>query len=203
MTYSPSNPTSFSNCAKGRLALAIFAVLGANVTAFAADSYTLDSSHSFPRFEINHFGFSTHRGQFNKTAGKLVLDRAAKTGSVEITVQTASIGTGDPKLEEHLRSPDFFNVEKFPTMVYKAKTIKFNGAVPASAEGELTLLGVTKPLTLTISRVVCAQHPFYKKEDCGAEVSGTLRRSEFGMMKYVPAVGDEVTLHIQVEALKD
>src|SRR5689334_23027200 len=83
-------------------------------SALAADSYTLDTGHSFPRFAINHFGFSTHRGQFNKTAGKLVLDRTAKNGSVEITVQTASIGTGDPKLEEHLRSADFFNVEKFP-----------------------------------------------------------------------------------------
>jgi polyisoprenoid-binding protein YceI len=88
-------------------------------------------------------------------------------------------------------------------MVYRAKTIKFNGDVPVSAEGELTLLGVTKPLTLTISRVVCAQHSFYKKEDCGAEVTGTLKRSEFGMTKYVPAVGDEVTLYIQVESLKD
>ena len=184
------------------LTIAAMAAL-ASAPALAADSYTLDPGHSFPRFEINHFGFSTHRGQFNKTAGKLVLDRAGKTGSIEITVQTASIGTGDPKLEEHLRSPDFFNVEKFPTMVFKAKSVKFNGDVPASAEGELTLLGVAKPLTLTISRVVCAQHPFYKKEDCGAEVSGTLKRSAFGMTKYVPAVGDDVTLHIQVEALKD
>src|SRR5690348_6080344 len=128
-----------------RLLIGAFgAVIGGN--AVAADSYTLDSSHSFPRFAINHFGFSTHRGQFNKTAGKLVLDRAAKNGTADITVQTASIGTGDPKLEEHLRSADFFDVEKFPTMVFKARTIRFNGDVPASAEGELTLLGVTKPL---------------------------------------------------------
>lgn len=185
------------------LALTALTVLGINGTAVAADSYTIESNHTFPRFEINHFGFSTHHGQFNKTSGKLVLDRAAKTGSIEITVQTASVGTGDPKLEEHLRSPDFFNVEKFPTMVYKAKTIKFDGNVPVSAEGELTLLGVTKPLTLAISRVVCAQHPFFKKEDCGADVSGKLKRSDFGMTKYVPAVGDEVTLRIQVESIKD
>ena len=184
------------------IATAIGAFAGGGA-AIGADSYTLDSSHTFPRFEINHFGFSTHHGQFNKTAGKLILDRAAKTASVEITVQTASVGTGDPKLEEHLRSPDFFNVEKFPTMVFKSKSVKFNNDVPASADGELTLLGVTKPLTLTISRVRCAQHPFYKKEDCGAEVSGTLKRPDFGMTKYVPAVGDEVTLHIQVEAIRD
>jgi polyisoprenoid-binding protein YceI len=87
--------------------------------------------------------------------------------------------------------------------VFRSKTVRFNGDVPASAEGELTLLGVTRPLMLTISRVVCAPHPFYKKEDCGAEVTGTLKRSDFGMTKYVPMVGDEVTLRIQVESLKD
>jgi len=169
----------------------------------AADQYTIDPSHTFPRFELNHFGFSTHHGQFNKTAGKLTLDRAAKSGAIEITVQTASIGTGDPKLESELRGEKFFNVEKFPTMVFKAKTLKFNGDVPASAEGELTLLGVTRPLTLSISRVVCATHPYTKKEDCGAEVSGALKRSDFGMKAFLPIVGDEITLHIQVEAWKD
>jgi len=183
--------------------LAAFAAFGFSGAALAADSYTLDPGHTFPRFEINHFGFSTHHGQFNKTAGKLVLDRAAKAGSIEITVDTASISTGDPALEKHLRSPDFFDVEKFPAMLYKSKVVKFNGDTPASAEGELTLHGVTRPLTLTISRVVCALHPFYKKEDCGAEVTGTLKRSEFGMQAYIPAVGDEVTLHIQVEAIRD
>ena len=123
-----------------------------------------------------------------------MLDRAAKTGSVDISVATSSIGTGDPKLEEHLRSPDFFNAEKFPAMTFKSKDVRFNGDVPAAADGELTLLGVTRPLTLSISKVVCAQHPFFKKEDCGAEITGILKRSDFGMNKYVPAVGDEVTL---------
>lgn len=186
-----------------KLVIVLFAVFGFGGTALAADSYTLDPSHTFPRFEINHFGFSTHHGQFTKTAGKLVLDRAAKSGSVEITVDTASISTGDPALEKHLRSDDFFNVAKFPVMTFKSKTLKFNGDVPAAAAGELTLLGVTRPLTLTISRVRCAPHPMLKKEDCGADVTGVLKRSEFGMKAYVPAVGDEVTLRIQVEALKD
>jgi polyisoprenoid-binding protein YceI len=185
------------------LTFSIVTALGLSTAAVAADRYTLDPSHSFPRFEINHFGFSTHRGQFNKTAGKLMLDRAAKSGSIEVTVQTASISTGDPKLEEHLRSPDFFNVDKFPVMTFKSKAIKFNGDVPANATGELTLLGVTRPLTLTISQVKCAIHPYNKKEDCGAEVSGVLKRSDFGMKNYIPAVGDEVTLHIQVEAWRD
>mgnify|MGYP003346026141 FL=1 len=171
--------------------------------AAAADSYTIDPAHTFPRFEINHFGFSTHHGQFNKTAGKIVLDRVAKTGSIDITVQTASIGTGDPRLESELRSEKFFDVEKHPTMVFKSKAVHFNGDVPASAEGELTLLGVTRPLTLAISQVKCGTHPYNKKEDCGALVSGNLKRSDFGMKAFLPIVGDEVTLRIQVEAWKD
>lgn len=178
-------------------------MMSMTAVAAAADSYTIDPSHTFPRFEINHFGFSTHHGQFNKTAGKIMLDRAAKTGSIEITVQTATIGTGDPRLETELRGEKFFDVEKHPTMVFKSKSVKFNGEVPASAEGELTLLGVTRPLTLAISRVVCAQHPYNKKEDCGAEVTGTLKRSDYGMKAFLPIVGDEVTLRIQVEAWKD
>ena len=182
------------------IAMLTFLFCGA---AVAADSYSIDPAHTFPRFEINHFGFSTHRGQFNKTAGKLVLDRAAKTGSLDITVQTASIGTGDPRLEEELRGDKFLNVEKFPTMVFRAKSVKFNGDVPASAEGELTLLGVTRPLTLTITQVKCGIHPYVKKEDCGAEVSGSLKRSDYGMNAFIPMVGDDVNLHIQVEAWKD
>ena len=171
--------------------------------ALAADCYTIDPAHTFPHFEVSHFGFSTHRGQFNKTAGKLTLDRAAKTGSIEIVVQTASVATGDPRLETELRSDKFFNVEKHPTMTFRSKTLRFNGDVPAAAEGELTLLGVTRPLTLMIARVQCGAHPMNKKEDCGAEVSGTLKRSDFGMKTFIPAIGDDVTIRIQVEAWKD
>ena len=170
--------------------------------AAAADNYAIDPSHTFPRFEVSHFGYSTHHGQFNKTSGRIVLDRAAKTGSIEITVETASVSTGDPKLEKHLRADDFFNVEKHPTMTFRSRTLKFSGDTPVAADGELSLLGVTRPLSLTIARLKCGPHPFVKTEVCGAEVTGTLKRSEFGMKTYVPAVGDEVTLRIQVEALK-
>jgi polyisoprenoid-binding protein YceI len=183
--------------------IATMAALGFGAAVFAADHYTIDPAHTFPRFEVNHFGFSTHRGQFNSTAGKMVLDRTSKTGSIDIVVQTASIGTGDPKLETELRSDKFFNVEKFPTMTFRSKAVRFSGDVPANAEGELTLLGVTRPLTLTISQVKCGTHPYNKKEDCGAEVSGTLKRSDFGMKAFLPMVGDDVTMRIQVEAWKD
>jgi polyisoprenoid-binding protein YceI len=171
--------------------------------AFAADSYTLDPGHTFPRWQISHFGFSTHHGQFNKTTGKLVLDRKARTGSVEVTVDTASVSTGDPALEKHLRSADFFNVEKFPTLVFKSRSVQFANGEPVSASGDFTMLGVTKPITLRIARVKCGMHPVSKKESCGAEVSGTLKRTDFGMKYGAPALGDDIALTIQVEAVRD
>jgi polyisoprenoid-binding protein YceI len=140
----------------------------------------VDPTHTFPRFEISHFGFSTHLGLFAKSSGKLVLDREARTGSVDITVDTASIVTGDPKLENHLRSPDFFDVAKHPTMTFKSTKVNFNGDLPTSVEGQLTLLGVTKPLTLTLSNVKFGNHPFSKKDWAGALATGTLKRTEFG-----------------------
>jgi len=178
------------------LALAPAAVL-------AADTYTIDPTHTFPRYEYNHMGFSTHHGQFDKTSGKITLDRAAKTGSIDITVDTSSINVGNPKFEDELRGDKFFDSSKYPAMTFKATSIKFNGDTPASADGELTLHGVTKPLTLTINNLKCAPHPMRKVEDCGAEVTGTLKRSDFGIGRFAPMVSDEVKLTIQVEAFKD
>jgi polyisoprenoid-binding protein YceI len=184
------------------LLIALFgAVLAA--PAFAAESYTIDPRHTFPTFEVNHFGWSTQRGRFDKSSGKIVLDRAAKTGTVDVTIDTASVDTGLDKLEEHLRSEDFFNVAKYPTMTFKGRKISFNGDVPASVEGELTLLGVTKPLTLMITRFFCAPNQFAKKDACGADVTGTIKRTDFGMTKLAPALGDDVRLIISVEAFKD
>jgi len=173
---------------------------------FAEDNYKIDPSHTFPYFEVSHMGFSFQKGRFNKTSGTLVLDRAAKTGSVEITVDTTSIDTGFAQRDDDLRSDKFFNVEKFPTMTFKADKLKFNGDVPVVAEGQLTLLGVTKPLTLVIQGVKCGVA--MRKEKCGAEVSGSLKRSDFGMMAFLPAadrmgVGDVINLHIAVEAVKE
>jgi polyisoprenoid-binding protein YceI len=169
----------------------------------AADTYTLDPGHTFPRWTVSHFGFSTHHGQFNKTSGKLVLDAKAGTGSVEVSVDTASVATGDPALEKHLRTADFFNVEKFPTLAFKSKSMKFEGGKPVSASGDFTMLGITKPITFRIAQVKCAMHPIAKKEACGAEVSGTVKRSEFGMKYGIPGLSDDISLTIQVEAIKD
>jgi polyisoprenoid-binding protein YceI len=171
--------------------------------AFAApENYTVDPGHTFPSFEVSHLGFSTHRGRFNKTEGKIVLDTAAKSGSIDITIDANSISTGGEKLETHLKAEDFFNVAKFPTLTFKSSKLKFDGDKLVGADGDFTLLGVTKPVSLTVTNFKCGPHPFNKKPVCGAEVSGTVKRSEFGMKYGLPAVGDDIKLLIQVEAGK-
>ncbi len=183
--------------------LAALAAAAAFPALAAPESYSLDSRHTFPSFEVNHLGFSTQRGRFNKTTGKVTLDREAKTGSVEVEIDAGSVDTGLDKLEEHLVGEDFFNVAKYPTLAFKSRSMTFSGDKPASVSGDFTMLGVTRPLTLTIHAFNCGVHPINKKNVCGADASATLKRSEFGMTKYVPGVSDEVMLKIQVEAFKD
>lgn len=171
--------------------------------AFAADSYTVDSRHTYPMFEVNHMGFSTQRGRFNQSSGKITLDTAAKKGSVELTIETASLDMGLDKWDEHLKSEDFFNVAQFPTMRFTSDKLVFDGDKVVAAEGRFTLLGITQPLTLTVSNFRCAPNPMNKKQTCGADITTTFKRSEFGMSKYVPGVSDEVKISTPVEAIKD
>jgi len=171
--------------------------------AFAADTYQIDSTHTYPSFEADHFGgLSVWRGKFNKTEGSIVVDRAAKTGSVDITIDATTIDFGNDKLNEHAKKPEMFDVAKFPTATYKGKLV-FKGDVPASVDGQLTLHGVTKPVTLTINKFKCIQHPMLKREVCGADASATFNRSDFGVA-YGTQMGfnPEVRLAIQVEAVK-
>jgi polyisoprenoid-binding protein YceI len=173
------------------------------LSAHAADNYTLDSAHTFPHFSINHQGFSTMYGRFDKTSGKVTLDRAAKTGSLNVTIDAGSVNTGFAKRDEHLRSPDFFNAAEIPTLTYKSTAVKFNGDVPATVEGNLTLLGVTKPVTLTITSFKCGQNPRNKKDMCGAGATAQIKRSDFGMKYGIPAIGDDIALTFEIEAVKD
>lgn len=184
----------------------LFAILFAAslpMSALAAESYTIDPPHTFPRFMINHLGFSTMQGRFDTTSGKVTLDRAAKTGTVDISVDVASISTGFKKRDDHLKSPDFFNAAEFPTITYKSNSIKFNGDTPSSVEGELSMAGVTKPVTLTIDAFNCGTNPMNKKEECGAAASAQIKRSDFGIKYGVPAIGDDVKLVFEIEAIKD
>jgi len=176
----------------------------------APESFTIDPYHTFPNFTIDHLGVSTIYGRFNKTTGKFTMDPAAKTGSVELSIDTASVDTGDNdkgsrarSRDEHLRSADFFNAAEFPKMTYKSTAVAFSGDQPASIDGNLTLLGVTKPVKLTVERFKCNPATATAKERCGGNATGKIKRSDFGMKTGIPSIADEVTLLIGFEGLKD
>lgn len=174
------------------------------VSAFAAGaSYTVDPLHTFPHFTVNHLGFSTMHGRFNKTSGKITLDTAAKSGSVDIAIESASVDTGYFKRDDHLKSPDFFNAAEFPAITYKSNKIVFKDDKPVSVDGELTLLGVTKPVKLTLTEFNCGNNPMNKKYECGAGATAEFKRSDFGMKAYLPGVGDDIKLVFEIEAYKD
>ena len=195
-----------------RLTMAVLAAAVPAAAGAAPESFTMDPYHSFPYFFVSHLGTSEIVGRFDKTTGKFTLDPAAKSGTVELAVETASVNTDDnergPRArarDEHLRSPDFFNVAEFPRMTYKGAAAKWNGDAPALIEGQLTLLGISKPLTLTVERWKCQPDPRTqgKRYMCGGNASGTLKRSDFGMKFGIPAVGDEMRLMIMMEAFRD
>ncbi len=172
-------------------------------TSVMADSYTIDPNHTLPVFEVNHLGFSTQRGRFDKTAGKISLDRSKKTGAVDLTIEADSIDMGQAKWNDHMKSADFFNVVKFPTITFKSDRLIFKEDKPVSAEGTLTLLGVSKPVKLAVHHFTCGENPINKKLLCAADIEASLKRSEFGMTKYLPGVSDEVKVLVPVEAYKD
>lgn len=168
----------------------------------ASESYTVEASHTYPSFQASHMGISFWRGKFNTTSGRVTLDRVAKTGTVEISIDAKSVDFGHEKMNEHALGDDFFKVEQFPTIVYTG-TISFTGDQPSGVDGKLTLLGVSKPVKLSIDSFKCIQHPFFKKEVCGADASGEFDRVDFGMdygAKYGPTLA---SVSIQIEALKD
>jgi polyisoprenoid-binding protein YceI len=188
-----------------RKCLLAAAIAGAAFPAIAApDNYTIDPTHTYPNIEFSHMGISVWRGKFNKTSGKISLDRAARTGSVEVTIDISSINFGLAAMDEKARSDDFFDTAKFPTVTYKGK-LKFAGDKPKSVDGQITIRGITRPATLSINLFDCIPHPMLKKEVCGADAEGELNWSEYGMKMSQYGQGDagKVRLRIQVEAIKD
>lgn len=177
-------------------------LLSAAAPAWAAvDTFELDSTHTYPSFTVNHLGFSELRGAFYNTTGTLSYDQEKRTGSVSVTIDTTSVSTGFAKRDEHLRSKDFFNAEKFPSMTFKADSFQLDADKAVPVTGSLTLLGVTKPVTLQVKPTKCAMR-MDKNFVCGAVISGSLKRSDWGMTTYVPFIGDDVQLQIEVEAAK-
>jgi polyisoprenoid-binding protein YceI len=173
------------------------------VTAASAERYTIDARHTFPAFEVSHYGFSLQRGRFNKVAGRLELDPGAKRGSVEVTIDTASVDMGFEDWNKHMRGERFLQSDKFPQARFVAREFAFDADMPAPVAGELTLLGVTRNVVLKVSQWRCARHPILPRQLCGADLETTIKRSDFGMSANLPGIGDEVRIIIPVEALKD
>lgn len=185
--------------------LATAALAGVAGAALATPvKYTIDPNHTYPSFEVDHMGgLSNWRGKFNSSSGTITLDKEAKSGDVEVKIDTASIDFGHEKMNEHTSSPDMLDVEKFPTATYKGKLVNFKDGAPTEVDGTLELHGVTKPVKLKINSFVCKPHPMSKKEVCGADAAGTFSREDFGV-SYGKEYGfnQQVKLQIQVEAGK-
>lgn len=182
-----------------RIVLATAASLFSAGVLAAPVTYILDPDHTHPSFEADHFGgLSVWRGKFNTTSGKVVFDKDAKAGTIDVTVDVASIDFGMPKLNEHSRSNEIFDVAKFPTATFTGKFTRFNGSAPAEAQGTFTLHGVSKPLTLSINQFKCMTHPVKKVEVCGADASATLDRSDYGV-NFGQAYGFNQTVKLQIQ----
>ena len=165
-------------------------------------TYTLDPTHTFVTWEALHFGTSTSRGRFDKKEGKITIDRTARTGSVDITIDMASISTGVAPFDNHLRSKDFFDVANHPTARFQATGFGFEGTQVTSVRGTLTLLGKTQPVELKASRFNCYDNPFFKRQVCGGDFETTIKRSQWGMTYGLPGIPDDVKLVVQAEAIK-
>ncbi|MEX8517714.1 MAG: YceI family protein [Leptothrix sp. (in: b-proteobacteria)] len=183
-------------------AVALFAAAAAPALA-APETYSIDSTHTFPRFSYSHFGMSTQLSRFNKTTGTIVLDKAAKTGSVDVVIDMKSVDTGFEVFNGHIQGEDFLDTAKYPTATFKSTKVVFDGDKPTAIEGNLTIKGVTKPAVLKVTNYVNQAHPMLKKDAIGADANVVIKRTEFNAGKYAPYVGDDVTINIAVEAINN
>jgi polyisoprenoid-binding protein YceI len=165
-----------------------------------AERYNVEPTHTFVTWEARHFGTSTSRGRFDKKDGFITIDRASSAGKVDISIDMASISTGVAPFDGHLRSADFFNVQAHPSAVFKGD-FKLDGNKVSSVTGQLTMLGVTKPVMLKANFFNCFDHPRFRKQVCGGDFEATVKRSEFGMSYGLPGIPDDIRLLIQIEAV--
>lgn len=170
--------------------------------AFAAPvTYEIDPSHTFPSFSYNHMGFSIQELRIDNTSGTVVYDKEAKEAEVDITLDMTRINTGFADFDAHIKSADLFDTEKFPTATFKSTKVTFEGDAPKTIEGDLTIKDVTKPVVLEVTHFHNAENAMFKKDAIGANASTKILRSDFGVDLFVPAVSDEVTITIALEAL--
>lgn len=187
-----------------RLTAALLVSAAAASPALAApQTYVVDGTHTFPSFSYSHFGLSTQLSKFDKTTGTVTLDKEAKTGAVDITIDMKSVNTGYETFDGHIQGEDFLDTAKYPTATFKSTKVSFDGDKPATIDGELTIKGVTKAVTLKVSHFVTMPHPMLKKDTIGANASTVIKRSEFNAGKFAPHVGDDVTITVSLEAIQN
>jgi polyisoprenoid-binding protein YceI len=171
-----------------------------STTALAAEPYVIDANHTQVLFTYSHFGYSHITGRFDKVEGDFLFDAKDPTkSSIQVNIPIASISTGVPDLDTELRTAKFFDADQFPTATFQSTTVTSTGKDKLAVNGDLTIHGVTKPVTLdvTINRV--GMHPMKGVAAAGFDATATIKRSDFGISQYVPNVSDEVTLHITME----
>ena len=186
-----------------KLSAAILLATTSAAAVAAPETYQVDGTHTFPRFSYNHHGLSIQTSQFNITTGSVTLDKEARTGAVDITIDTRAIDTGSAVFNEHIQAEDFLDTAKYPTATFKSTRVVFEGDQPRAIEGDLTIKGITKPVTLQVTHFAAMTHPMLKKDAIGANASTLIKRSEFNAGKYAPHVGDEVTITVAIEAVKE
>lgn len=182
------------------LATAVTALMSAPVMADPV-TYTVDDSHTFADFSYNHMGLSQQLNTFDNASGTVVLDLDAKTGEVDITIDTKSVNTGHEGFNGHIQGEEFLDTEQFPTATFKSTKVVFEGDTPTAVEGDLTIKGITKPITFEITQFNAMPHPMLKKPAMGANATANILRSDFNADKFAPGVSDEVTLTLSVEAI--
>ncbi len=186
-----------------RIAAALaFSTLAVTSALAAPKTFDIDGSHTFPRFSYSHFSYSTQVSRFDNTSGTVVFDADAKTGSVAIRIDMKSVNTGFADFNGHLQGEDFLDTAKFPKATFKSTKVNFQDGKPASIEGQLTIKGITKAVTLTVTSFQAMPHPMLKKDAIGANAFTMIKRSEFNAGKYVPYVGDDVRIDIALEAIR-
>lgn len=164
-------------------------------------TYVVDNAHTFPRFSYSHLGLSTQLSKFDKTSGTVVYDPAARTASVDITIDTRSVNTGFETFNEHIQAEDFLDTARYPTATFKSTKVDFAGDKPTAIHGNLTIKGVTRPVTLQVGHFTSMKHPMLGKDAIGADASTVIKRTEFNAGKYAPNVGDDVTITLSIEAV--
>ncbi|NCT41105.1 MAG: polyisoprenoid-binding protein [Alphaproteobacteria bacterium] len=188
-----------------KLILGALIILGASTTqsAFAQDTYKIDPSHTNILLEVSHGGFSTMTIEALNPDGTIVFDQEnPENSSVNLTLKSENIDGDGEKFNEHLHSADFFNVKEYPEITFKSTSVKVTGENKGTILGDLTLVGITKPVTLDVTFNKAGENPFSKKETIGFSASGLINRSDYKIDYALPFVGEEVTLNINVEATK-